>query len=606
MSALWSRVMALRASQRLRRGETLELKPRPYTRSSLLAEEDILDKKAAALVMVLVIALFLADLSMEMGSDAVYVSRVVDSGYSNGLGTPEDLLLSSRWAGPRKHEFTIRERFKYTLLAESVETWEPPSDSDSSWCNQSVRELERIVSRNESTESRRIRTVDPDVTISTGIDSGCRWYRGPVGTTVVHGAKLLIKTSAYPVRLVRARSAKEASDLAVELLLSMEVATDLEYATEDHVPLRLSMLHRGSLLVNCQDEVNEPEWAVQCMASKGDDEALIPHDSDVTPVEKVALKTCMKTIDVGDYVQPRTNFSVREIQSFPTSNSQIRSHSTIVDGAEVKAYHGNSGGIYYYGTRGRRTTCLGENSANCGKRMTSCFARRWESDADYAEVIVGLQIFLNSSIMFRGFIDFLEDVSDVGARRVDIPTLRCAPDGIQAELKYSEKEIAGIRPLFLAGLAVYLAAFLAGIGAWLHLWKRERGLRGRPRGVTLESTRRVLAISHITRYNCNMTPRDPPVTRIVETGPLTCHMETGYGGSSRTAGIDSYPQSKVKLLLGRPNLSTATAASGGQHVSPSGQSLSVVRSFSDSDISKVEREKERSYQDMQSRNRDDV
>lgn len=151
---------------------------------------------------------------------------------------------------------------------------------------------------------------------------------------------------------------------------------------------------------------------------------------------------------------------------------------------------------------------------------------------------------------------------------------------------------------------MYVAAFLVGVGAWYCLLKKEKVRRGKPLGVTLEATRRVLEMSNISRYNCSMTSRDPPVNRIVETGPLTCHVETGYGGSPRTAGINSYPQSKVKLLLGRPSLSTATAANGDQHASPIARKLGEVQSLSD--IGKVEREKERTFQDMHLWNRDYV
>lgn len=164
-------------------------------------------------------------------------------------------------------------------------------------------------------------------------------------------------------------------------------------------------------------------------------------------------------------------FSFTQIQSFSTSNSQIKSHSTIVSGADVKVCHGKSGGIYFYGTRDLRTMCLFENSTSRGLRRTSCFARRWESDADYAEVIIGLQVVLNFGNMLRKVIDSLEGIQIEGTRCVEIPNLGFAPHRIRAELKYAVRQVASIRPLFLAGLAEYVAAFIGGIGAWCCLLK---------------------------------------------------------------------------------------------------------------------------------------
>lgn len=68
--------------------------------------------------------------------------------------------------------------------------------------------------------------------------------------------------------------------------------------------------------------------------------------------------------------------------------------------------------------------------------------------------------------------------------------------------------------------------------------------------LTIDGSRRMLAMSALTSYNCSRIPRSPPKTILTKSGDMTCHLETTYSEGLDSVDVKS-AEAEGLVLMGR-------------------------------------------------------
>ncbi|CDF41264.1 unnamed protein product [Chondrus crispus] len=120
----------------------------------------------------------------------------------------------------------------------------------------------------------------------------------------------------------------------------------------------------------------------------------------------------------------------------------------------------------------------------------------------------------------------------------------------QGELLSDKKLIATVNELFLIGSGAVLFAVLAGLSVCSFYARRASKWPPVCRALTIDSSRRVMAMSKLSKYNCSGVPTKPPMTLIMRSGENTCHFETTYDDRIDPIGMSDAHKEKLILLGG--------------------------------------------------------
>ncbi|CDF32783.1 unnamed protein product [Chondrus crispus] len=106
----------------------------------------------------------------------------------------------------------------------------------------------------------------------------------------------------------------------------------------------------------------------------------------------------------------------------------------------------------------------------------------------------------------------------------------------------------------MSGILIIAGAFTVGVILVLLSYPSAEHAGSGISKLTIDGTRRVLAMSLLTKYNCGLQPRVAPCTVLIQTGECTGHLETSYLEDLEPVPLAALGgESKLVVLGGAPN-----------------------------------------------------
>lgn len=268
MTTVLSRVLssgvALRAGARVSTVHSVRLKPRPYTRGSLVTEEDDKDWKLRILLLSVTVALFTADLLIEFrsGTAARVSDKLVDVGYNNlEFEVPMEVrdLGKRRWAPARR---------LYRDFNASYRVWGGANYQESGY---TLTESDLEIIRNPTDIPRSDRQVLPGdtyifdewVVLGSGEDL---WFSGGAFMALLRDKYVILFSGDQVYVLDEISNRGDPSIAVVEMVINKLFWDNLAVHSRFGNTLVVEMYRPPSLSIDCGRAPEYPSsWDVGCI-----------------------------------------------------------------------------------------------------------------------------------------------------------------------------------------------------------------------------------------------------------------------------------------------------------------------------------------------------
>ncbi|CDF36219.1 unnamed protein product [Chondrus crispus] len=114
--------------------------------------------------------------------------------------------------------------------------------------------------------------------------------------------------------------------------------------------------------------------------------------------------------------------------------------------------------------------------------------------------------------------------------------------------RFETRTVATVNELFISGLAIIAGVMVTGAVICLYYWRASRDVTESCRFLTLDGSRRVMAMSYVDRYNCGKVPISPPLTSLLRSGERSCHLSTYYLSDEDPISMKEIEESKLLIL----------------------------------------------------------
>ncbi|CDF37331.1 unnamed protein product [Chondrus crispus] len=381
------------------------------------------------------------------------------------------------------------------------------------------------------------------------------WFAGQAAAVLVRGRRLILFTGTELYVLEEDSAEGSPSIAVVEIASSLFFKRSLRRHSYAGSVVSFELQAQPRLRINCTDAPAYPkQWGIQCVDSKVSRTVIIKHDSTDNGLESGLFDTHRLTLDYGTatrkLVVPWSEFDFGRSRpaSRPTNKMEVEvmaSNDTVLVMKETSSLMISHSGH-------RAIICLGLTGDPLYAEGMECREKDWGNLASMASAFRSLQI--ETAKFSRAWEIYHQWRTEANtsaptrttwiAKDLRVTRGRCLRD---------THTVATVNTHFFAGISILLSNLVCGV--FVYVWLKNTTLDGefREKSLTLDSSRKVLAMSNLTRFNCDRTPEATPWTAIVRSGDRSCHLETSYGSESDVIDINVKRSEKLILMGHRGN-----------------------------------------------------
>ncbi|CDF34264.1 unnamed protein product [Chondrus crispus] len=544
LAKLWSSNVAYRAGSRVSSGSPVQLRPRPYTRSSLVTEEDGNDWRFRLVIAFVAFILLSADLLIEFGSGSSDVAsgNMIATGYgAAGRSQPLDVRRNSdgTWSPALRSQ---------RIVNATYQVYEVDLVPDEAW-GITERDIQVIKSTRSAVEveGRVISSAIPDQWMLTG-NGRELWFSGRAGAALVKDDKLLITTGLASFVLLETSWTGEASIAVTEIVSNLLFVTYLQICSDYNITVTVRMDKLPQLMLDCDGNTEYPaSWQVVCVDVSIRPSEVVRHDGNLLPPALTTLKSQSIKIDYGKRVEMKIPWAIfDEVDSRPSSSPDRSIRTETFNGENATLVVTETGGMLMMREGRQVTCCLSVIGDMDNKGLPACRMQDGRSENEADAMFKALQLAsADYNKIWRIYHSWIK--GDEERSQTEVNWISTELQTELGSLISDVKTVATINIFFIIGVGIILVTFL--VGASVHVFYRLKLVKVEPscRRITLETSRRVLAMSASCKYNCGMVPGAPPRTSVVRSGDKTCHLDTSY--SLQDDSISATEAAKEGLVL---------------------------------------------------------
>ncbi|CDF37328.1 unnamed protein product [Chondrus crispus] len=315
-------------------------------------------------------------------------------------------------------------------------------------------------------------------------------------------------------------------------------------------------------------------WDVRCVDPRLEPNSVRRHDASLPGRGEDSLMQHDVVVDFGQRSDPDIKWESVQVWRFlSASQATGRIDRLIMSGPNITVAGSR---IYLVAViRGgpQPSICIHARGRLEGGNGMVCRSRRWPSEMVMLSAFQALQITANNYEFLWETSSFWASTDNERAETV-VKWVSTSLEHVRGVSLSDVQTVATVNHYFLAGFVIILLSMAAGAVSILGLSLGSRGAHGDYWYLTLEGSRRVLAMSALSRLNCNRTPNKSPLTALVRTGDLTCHVSTYYGRDVEVLGDGIIKAGKLLVLGGRRKSSRLTPPGGRHHIGSGREAVS--------------------------------
>ncbi|CDF34310.1 Hypothetical protein CHC_T00008292001 [Chondrus crispus] len=541
---LMTKTSALRAGARMRAGIPVKLVPRHHIKSSLVTESDASDKRLRAIVNLSIITLLIAEIAMEFGSGSTQIGKGIarDVGYENldpgirlkfSYVPSEDARPISVPYGSLPQTYSVRERQWSDIQALNLTL----SEADVLRGNSGDHELEDFhLPSEEKAKWLRITVGKYPIVTGSNANAICAagfmwiWARDKLFTLA---GKDNLGNEGCPL----------------EVLLSDSTIGGINLAAAQEVQFVLREPSEPEILAPCTTLSNVPATLnIQCLRDGGEPPRVEWRRQNWIVGAVSELETSEVVVDYGEKIEEEEAGEIRSVEASRSEAVPGRQNSLIIRrdrGVEITRRQFS---FDFNWANDSITICVRQlcHFGDFSPRL--CRKRRWRYRMEAVSAFRALQ--LSTVNVGRAWAVKESWQHDSDQTRTPVLWLSSDLGSANGYLRSETREVATLSPLFFLGLGLFTAMVV--VSSWAHLYfsVTSRNVPASIRAITIDQTRRILAMSNLTRFNCGKIPASAPETLIMQTGDMQCHLETTYQCTTSRYCHDIDAE-KGLLLLGR-------------------------------------------------------
>lgn len=379
LSKLWSSSVAFKAGSRVAAGIAIELKPRPYTRSSLVTEEDSRDRIFKILLWTVTVMLTAADLLMEFGSGSAEVStsRVLNTGYENATEL-QPLEIRKSGGGRWTPALAADRKIKTSYRVYELENLEGNSLGVTS---QDLGILQNTRNAGES-GGQMLTAATPNEWVLASRGENI-WFAGNAGAALLKGRKVIFTNGAqvYKFVLEETEWRGEPSPAVIEMVSHSYLFRNFQAYSYSGAIVTDELRERPQLALDCTNTPEYPSsWEVACVDAGVRPSEVLKHDRDPPEPERALLVRHDLRVDFGVRVgieMPWAEF--KRASSRPVSSTSGRVSNEVLWGEKSTLVLTQTAGVLLHRSGPRVDICLSiMGDTNNGGRPV-CRGRTWDS-----------------------------------------------------------------------------------------------------------------------------------------------------------------------------------------------------------------------------------
>ncbi|CDF38632.1 unnamed protein product [Chondrus crispus] len=326
--------------------------------------------------------------------------------------------------------------------------------------------------------------------------------------------------------------------------------------------LIVELVAKPDLALTCDDGVDDAveypkTWAVTCTDEVGGPPRLKRHDRNLSPPDQSVLLTQQVEVNYG-----RRMVSFSELNDFstatlvPSSSGRRRSVEQVLIGNKTYLVRLKTMSVSMVKDGPHSVICLRHDSGLGIAGEQTCRGRTWGREDELVSAFMALQISAaNYDTAWELFGSWSRGPEQGFTTKVQ--WISATLGDRSGRFAADTKSVATVNLYFFSGIALLALSLAAGAVVWfLSIQKSSR--EAVPVQMTIELSRRVLAMSAVTKYNCSMMPLDSPVTMIARRNDVSCHLETTYLDDMEPVS-SSIMADEALVLLGGKNRTELTA-----------------------------------------------
>ncbi|CDF32221.1 unnamed protein product [Chondrus crispus] len=354
LAKLWSSNVAYRAGSRVSSGSPVQLRPRPYTRSSLVTEEDGNDWRFRLVIAFVAFILLSADLLIEFGSGSSDVAsgNMIATGYgAAGRSQPLDVRRNSdgTWSPALRSQ---------RIVNATYQVYEVDLVPDEAW-GITERDIQVIQNTREAVEAdgQIITSAIPEQWMLTG-NGRELWFTGFAGTALVKDDKLLFTNGFESFVLLETSWTGEASIAVTEIVSNLLFVTKIQFYSDLNITVTVRMDKLPQLMLDCDGNTEYPaSWQVVCVDVSIRPSEVVRHDGNLLPPALTTLKSQSITIDYGKRVEMEIPWAIfDEVDSRPSSSFDRSIRTETFNGENATLVVTQRAGVLMM-REGRQVTC---------------------------------------------------------------------------------------------------------------------------------------------------------------------------------------------------------------------------------------------------------
>lgn len=346
-------------------------------------------------------------------------------------------------------------------------------------------------------------------------------------------------------------------DGIIELAANPESNRETRRAADLGAKVRIYMHDRPVFSIDCRPVKTEEHWEVHCSKEAGIQSRLLAHDRTARRKEEVAIRVTEAEVNYGSKSDSEAPTLGEAIVAhwYPASPMSQRRHLVVFSSSEQDGILFTEGAMKYQFISGRGVVCPNVGMGEGEVPNIHCRQRKWDSSLEFHKAVS----MLHATLSGRSELKRLYNAWQLNSQEANVTVKAYARHGggEYARLKYSEITVVRLGWLFISGACVHIVVIISGLALLINVRYRSRSEESQLPPVDLEATRRILAMSSCTKYNCNMVPKAAPRTAILKTSGITAHLQTWYPGDADETCVSDRTWSSRELLMGtenRPNL----------------------------------------------------
>lgn len=500
--------------------------------------------------MLVTLLLISADLLMEFGSGSTEIAsgKFIATGYESGnIYDPLEILDlgEDRWLPA---PYRAREQ-KATYRIVSVD------DSNMDFFGITLTDLAVLEQASERTEpeAQLLVSLDPNHNVVAGRGERI-WFSGPNGEVLVKGQDVLYSDHDRVFLMKQDGWEGYLSNAVVDIVSNPMFQSRASTYASLGIPVDVELFSRPRLSMNCQGMPKYPEqWRVKCVDPLAEPARVYRHDSQLPAARDETLGVREIMVDYGAQAQPNHNMSrFRRARRMSSGSSRGRALRNVLAGDGTVIMMSMTAAVAVDRNGSNAVMCLQLISGVGESNALVCRERDWGTVEKVAIAYKSLQMSVAS----------YED-----AWKIHSSWMNGAESGIPTKLKWisnslSEwsgqstsdvKTVATLNLCFIVGLSIITMAAVMGAALSIKykLQLRDSGLDAGD--MTIEGSRRILAMSALTKYNCSKVPLFSRLTAILRSGNQACHLSTFYREDVDILSVIQTKADKFILLGGADN-----------------------------------------------------